>query len=214
MKSAISTYSYPDVADCELIDWPVKDTWFVGHGGGTEHLNYHFVADQQRYAIDILKIGENGSYYENQGGEITDFYTFNEPVYAPVNGKVVKVVDSLPNADITFAPNNRENPAGNYIVIQYDTNRWLFLAHLNKGKVRVEKGDRVISGDLIGFAGNSGNTSWPHLHLHIQNQPKLNASGAKGIPFRFKMAEVKRWGDFERQSDFYPLRNDLIKPLR
>jgi murein DD-endopeptidase MepM/ murein hydrolase activator NlpD len=85
---------------------------------------------------------------------------------------------------------------------------------LNKETVRVKEGDKVISGDLIGFAGNSGNTSWPHLHLHIQNQPELNSSGAKGIPFRFKMAEVKRWFDFERQSDFYPLRNDLIKPLR
>jgi murein DD-endopeptidase MepM/ murein hydrolase activator NlpD len=39
--------------------------------------------------------------------------------------------------------------------------------HLRKGGVLVRLGKHVRSGDLIGFSGNTGYTSEPHLHFEV-----------------------------------------------
>jgi len=40
------------------------------------------------------------------------------------------------------------------------------LAHLQKDSLKVKKGEIVSEGDRVGSAGNSGNTTQPHLHIH------------------------------------------------
>jgi murein DD-endopeptidase MepM/ murein hydrolase activator NlpD len=47
----------------------------------------------------------------------------------------------------------------------------------------VKVGQHVKRGDVIGRAGNSGNTSEPHLHIHLMNGP--NMSEADGLPMPF-----------------------------
>lgn len=38
----------------------------------------------------------------------------------------------------------------------------------------------VKQGDLLGLCGNSGNSTEPHIHFHIQNVENMNiATGAK-----------------------------------
>ena len=41
-------------------------------------------------------------------------------------------------------------------------------AHLKPGSVRVNRGQRVRPGQVIGKLGNSGNTTGPHLHWSVQ----------------------------------------------
>lgn len=40
------------------------------------------------------------------------------------------------------------------------------LAHLLRGSIVVQAGDRLDIGDRIGRVGNSGDTTEPHLHIH------------------------------------------------
>ncbi len=42
------------------------------------------------------------------------------------------------------------------------------------------EGARVEAGDLLGLAGNSGNTSEPHLHIHA-----VDAATGLGVPMAF-----------------------------
>jgi murein DD-endopeptidase MepM/ murein hydrolase activator NlpD len=56
-------------------------------------------------------------------------------------------------------------------------------------------GDTVQTGQMIGLVGNSGNTSEPHIHIHLQSTPelfKIDDSGqivalsdALGLPIYF-----------------------------
>ncbi len=39
--------------------------------------------------------------------------------------------------------------------------------HLDAYELSVRVGDRVRRGDVIGYMGSSGNTSWPHLHFEV-----------------------------------------------
>lgn len=81
-------------------------------------------------------------------------------VYATGNGKVVKV-----EADY--------RGYGNHIIIEHGFGYQTLYAHLSKFDVR--QGDKVKRGDLIGYVGNTGTSTGPHLHYEvIRNGAKVN----------------------------------------
>lgn len=77
---------------------------------------------------------------------------------SPCGGTVSAAVDGL--ADMMPPAVDRDNPAGNHVVLVCDGVHIEF-AHLPKGSLKVAPGDAVRAGDLIGRVGNSGNTTDP-----------------------------------------------------
>ncbi len=209
-----AVYNYPDKDKCLVVDLPVKGRWQAGHAGGTTTVNYHCAYPSQKYAMDIVKVDDRDKFFSGDGDKIEDFYTLGEPIYAPVSGTVVYVRDSLPNEAVTFEPNNRDNPAGNHVVIQMEEGVFVFLAHMIPGSVAVKVDDRVKAGDLLGRAGNSGNTSWPHLHMHIQNTKELNAPGSQGLPYRFSKINRKRILFWHEAENAFLVRNDDFSEIQ
>lgn len=61
---------------------------------------------------------------------------------------------------------------GNCILIDHKNGLYTFYAHLNTILVKV--GQSVITGAKIGTVGVTGNTTGPHLHFEIRNNPKWN----------------------------------------
>ncbi|MBQ9761745.1 MAG: DNRLRE domain-containing protein [Oscillospiraceae bacterium] len=77
------------------------------------------------------------------------------PVVAAFDGTVHKVFD--------------DSRAGHAIVIQKSGSEFQArYYHLNEKKDQVEVGDVVQAGDTLGFSGNTGDTSGPHLHFQLQ----------------------------------------------
>lgn len=211
VSSVGQVFEYPEIEDSYLIELPTRGAWMAGHAGGSVLVNYHNAIPSQKYAIDVVKVNEDGWFFQNNGEELTDIYSFGEPVYAPVAGVVTTVVDSLPNHEITFAPSDSLNPAGNHVVIHFDKDRYLFMAHLMAETIEVQKGDSVKFGDIIGKIGNSGNSSWPHLHMHIQDKPAIGMVETEAYPFRFKEMERKRWFFWQKTKNDFLLRNDFFR---
>lgn len=54
---------------------------------------------------------------------------------------------------------------GNKTVVRMDDGTVLWYSH--QSAFRVEVGDRLTPGDLIGYVGSTGNTTGPHLHLEV-----------------------------------------------
>lgn len=54
---------------------------------------------------------------------------------------------------------------GKYIVVSHENGFVSKYAHL--GRIYVKKGDKVISDNMLGEVGLTGNTSGPHTHLEI-----------------------------------------------
>ncbi|MFG2249682.1 M23 family metallopeptidase [Spirillospora sp. NPDC048823] len=73
---------------------------------------------------------------------------------------------------------------GNSVVLDLGDGVYAVFAHVRRGSVRVKKGDRVRTGDVLGEVGNSGNSSEPHLHFHLMDRPRPVA--AAGLPFTFR----------------------------
>ena len=71
------------------------------------------------------------------------------------------------------APNlsGPQDYGGDSVSIKIGPDRYAVYAHLQPGSVRVRRGQRVRTGQIIGRLGNSGNTTAPHLHFGIQERP-------------------------------------------
>jgi len=194
---------YPPEDDCVILELPVRGTWLAGHAGATAITNGHLT---NRYAIDILKLGPDGRFFKGDEDTVTDFYSYNEPIYAPADGKVVQVVDSL-ESDI-MGNMDKDNPGGNYIIFDIGNKKYVYFAHLKQGSVTVEEGQFVKAGSLMGRIGNSGYSTHPHLHMHVQNKATAEREGRVTYPFRFSKMRRERLLFWKEVSNSYLLRND------
>jgi len=156
----------------------------VLHGGSRPMVNAHFHVNPQNYAIDIVGLNRFGMRASSIGGgsNLNDYVIFGRPVYSPCNGKVTVVVDEF--EDLIPPNTDTKNIAGNHILIEFD-GKEILLAHLKKGSIKVKAGDVVDTNTILGQVGNTGNTSEPHLHMHVEygGKPDMILNG-KGIPFK------------------------------
>jgi hypothetical protein len=137
----------------------------VGHGGGNALLNYHAVVPAQRYALDILGLDGATRARGIYPDDLTAYAIWGRPVIAPCAGSVVALENALPDVAPGIPNAKKEDAAGNHVVLRCGDYQ-VVLAHLQRGSVAVEVGASVDVGVQLGLAGNSGNTSEPHLHIH------------------------------------------------
>jgi murein DD-endopeptidase MepM/ murein hydrolase activator NlpD len=150
---------------------PFDGLWYTFWGGPDMLHNQHVTAPPQRHAFDFL-IWKDGSTFRGDGTAREDYYAYGQPVLAPADGTVITVVNDLPEV-LPQVETDENNPAGNHVVIQVAEDAYLFMAHMQPGSIQVQEGDTVKAGQFIGLVGNSGNTSEPHLHIHLQSQPEM-----------------------------------------
>jgi hypothetical protein len=159
------------------LDGPVTVFW----GGATPDVNYHVVAPDQRWAYDLL-VSRGDSTHTGDGSLLTDYYAYNLPVLAPAAGAVVEAFDGDPDMP-PGKLGGGTTPSGNHVVIEVAPGEFLWLCHLRPGSLLVRKGDRVTEGQPLGRVGNSGNTSEPHVHAHLQDS--TDDVIGEGIPLEF-----------------------------
>lgn len=170
---------------------PVRGAWYVGWGGDTELVNYHATVPSQRHAVDIM-VWQDGATYRTDGMDNADYLAWGQTVVSPCNGRVVEVVDGQPDGNPARAMPNpaaqaaaATEPAGNHLVIQIGRDQYVLLAHLRQGSITARLGDAVNAGDPLGVCGSSGNSSEPHVHMHVQNQLSYLSPGTQSIRLVF-----------------------------
>jgi murein DD-endopeptidase MepM/ murein hydrolase activator NlpD len=161
---------------------PFDGPWRVFHGGRTVLENYHAVASDQRFAYDILGADDQGRAYTGDGTANTDYPGFGRPVLAPADGTVLEAVDGV--LDNVPSTPGTGHAAGNRVVIDHGNGEFSMLAHFRQGSIRVQAGATVHAGDVLGECGNSGNSTSPHVHYHLQNSPTWFAG--EGLPAQFR----------------------------
>jgi murein DD-endopeptidase MepM/ murein hydrolase activator NlpD len=138
----------------------------------------------QRFAIDFLR-AQGVSSFEGDPSENESYFLYGADVLAVTPGTIVATgdgmaenvpTDPLPDADVATA-------TGNYVVEEIDAGHFALYAHLQPGSLRVQPGDEVARGDVLGLVGNSGNSSEPHLHFHVMSGP--SPLDSDGLPYVF-----------------------------
>lgn len=56
--------------------------------------------------------------------------------------------------------------------------------HLKRGSLLVRVGDRVEEGQQLAECGNSGNSTQPHLHIQVTDDPEM--PDGSGMPMAFR----------------------------
>ena len=192
---------------------PFTGAWCVIWGGDTELQNYHAPTPQQRHASDIV-IWKDGATFAGDPAVNASYHVWGQPILAPAAGEVVAAVNDQPDQTpgLSLSQTNPEafadlEIAGNHVVLQTAEGEFVFLAHLQEGSVRVQVGDVVQTGDVLGLVGNSGNTSEPHLHIHAQTSADLTDPMAIGLPLRF----ATYLANGETVTDGVPLQGEIIE---
>ncbi|RYY30433.1 MAG: DUF3887 domain-containing protein [Chitinophagaceae bacterium] len=203
-KPYVETSPVQSVRNSTQISLPFKDEWFVVWGGDTKEQNYHVNYLPQKNAFDILIKDAKGSTFKTNGRTNEDYYAFGKELFAPCDGEVVTVIDSI--KDNTPGQMNRTDITGNTVVIKTKANEFVFLCHFKNGSIRVKQGQQVTKGQLLGLCGNSGNSSEPHLHFHIQNSE--NVLAGSGIKCFFNKLTVN--GTVKQ--NYSPVRGENIRP--
>jgi hypothetical protein len=139
----------------------------------------------ERFAIDFFQLSPAGTVSVKPRDRLSSYPYFGDEVLSATAGRVVDVLDRLPDGPISFdlPPITAADAGGNHVVVAMGDGRYAYYAHLQPGSVRVKVGDRVSVGQTLGLLGNSGNSNVPHLHFQVMSGPTPLASN--GIPFRF-----------------------------
>lgn len=172
--------TFLDYAPKARFTLPFQGEWLVFWGGRTLGENQHAAVRAQRFAYDIVKV-KDGKTHKADAKALADYYCYGQPILAPADGIVVTATDSLP--DQAVGERDPLHAAGNHVVIDHGNSEYSLLAHLQPHSLRVKQGQRVKRGDVLGLTGNSGNTSEPHLHVHLMNKPSMD--DADGLPMPF-----------------------------
>jgi hypothetical protein len=139
---------------------------YTSHRAGVLAINGGFHAGE-RFAIDFFQIAPSGHLTVGPRDQLPSYPYFGDEVHSATAGRVVGVVDGLPDAPVSFElpPIIAADAGGNHVVVAIGHDRFAFYAHLQPGSVRVAVGDRVSVGETLGLLGNSGNSNGPHLHF-------------------------------------------------
>lgn len=195
---------------------PVSGTW-VGLNSpatkvpshGTRHLG-------QAFAIDILHPTPEGEKTAPGWGLVPPraegVGCFGESIHAVAAGTVVRASDGQRDHRLRrswpavfymlvleAAVRDATSPwrvIGNHVVVELADGRYALFAHLRQGSARVRVGDEVVAGQVLGEVGNSGNTSEPHLHFQLMDDP--HPARSAGLPFRWRDVEMVD-GDLDRK---------------
>lgn len=157
-----------------------KDEYVTGysmHGGGDQVFAYDMGV--QAYENKAWRdLHPNKDWSENK-----NFRIWGKPVRAMDDGVVLHFENQIPNnwkpdgSDAGMKKQKDElwgafdlGGGGNHFYIKHGSLVALY-AHLQKGSLNskfTKNGAVVKKGDVLGKAGNSGNSSGPHLHVHVK----------------------------------------------
>lgn len=140
----------------------------------------------QRFAIDFVQLDSAGRAFVGDPTSNEAWVGYGAPVLAAAAGEVEAVRDGLPdNRPLAppLLPINLDSIGGNHVVVRLPQGQRVFYGHLKPGSIRVQPGQWVAVGAVLGEVGNSGQSDAPHLHIHVADG--ASALGAEGMPFVF-----------------------------
>ena len=155
------------------------------------HRRVFYLADGRqvlpgRFAIDWVRVDELGRIARGDENEVAHHYGYGAPVLAVADGRIVAIRDtaSEPATLDARAKHSVDDASGNYVVLQLPDRRFAIYEHLQPGSLKVRAGDRVRAGQTLAALGFTGDSTGPHLHLHVSDVP--TPGKGEGVAYHFQ----------------------------
>ncbi|MCE1188664.1 MAG: urea transporter [Ignavibacteria bacterium] len=183
---------------------PFFGEWFVSQGFDGQYTH----KGDWKHAFDFIIKDDDKCEYQRKGSDVEDYYCYKIPVAAVLDGKVVRVVDGIPDNSVGNV--NIEKNWGNTIILEHEQGLYSSYSHLADGTIKVHEGDSIEKGDIIAACGSSGRSPVPHLHFQFQVTDRL---GEKTHKFPFANYLVKHDDKFTLASFSYPQEGETVKNI-
>lgn len=169
---------------------------------------HHRAASSQEFAMDVVGAVQEGvndftEISTPNPKKLTDYGIWGQDILAMGDGVVVEIGDKFPE-DKMSDPAKFTDPnytqallkeligkigvtntiAGNFITVDHGKGEYSVYCHMKEGSIRVQRGDRVKKGMVLGQVGNTGNSGAPHLHFQLMDSADFLT--ANGLPVMFE----------------------------
>lgn len=195
----------------------LPDGWYWTDGQSHVTGSNHRSSSSQRFAYDFVvrrwdgkqwtsrKAGASGSRNENS-------LIWGLPVHAMADGWILRCGRTKADND----PGKSTPGAGNFLRIVHASGEVALYAHMRKNSIPAElcpkpgvnatetTAVRVEAGQMLGRVGNTGKSSGPHLHIHIDT---TGEDGGQGRPLHFRNIRTRFAGVDWDESPPCDLRN-------
>jgi hypothetical protein len=138
-----------------------------------------------RYSYDLVIVDDAGRRFSGDESKSASHFTYGRPVLAPGDGVVVAAVDGIAEGEQASKDAIHKDPMivfGNHVVIDHGNGEFSHIGHMKTNSLRVKVGDKVRAGQVIGAAGTSGSSLFPHVHYELATGKDL---GSEGLPSQF-----------------------------
>jgi hypothetical protein len=143
------------------------------------------IGKPETFAIDWVRL-RGGKLFEGDGSQREQWFGFGAEVLAVADGTVVAVQDGRPE-EVPLQPVEGVHVPGDYggnsVTLEIAPGVYAFYAHLQPDSITVAVGDQVTTGQVLGLLGNTGNSTAPHLHFGLNDNPDPLA--AESLPMAF-----------------------------
>ncbi|PWF43395.1 peptidoglycan DD-metalloendopeptidase family protein [Massilia glaciei] len=179
------SYDFPAKAH----DFRVGEYW---SGRGESHAaagdgSQLFAYDMGVIAFDPASKGWNDKLAGKDGSQNNHYRIWGKPIYAMADGTVIGFKNDMPNNTKMGTQAPTPSPVeGNHFWLQHGDEAVVY-AHLQPNSLNskfTKLGAAIKRGDFLGLAGNSGNSTAPHLHIHAIEATKPWAGPLRPLPFR------------------------------
>ncbi len=150
--------------------------WAPGGARGSQ-IYAHDIEVRRFDGDDLTNLEEDGKDTRND-----DYLVFGIPVRAMADGVVKEVHTGMEENTPPGFPEPTPKPvSGNHVVVTHGTDEIVY-AHFQDGSIPAEvvQGANVTAGQVLGICGNTGNSSWPHLHIQCAE----SGLGLQPLPLR------------------------------
>ena len=132
----------------------------------------------------------NGATHKGKSAHAIDFSMPRKTrIVAARGGVVARAVEKhveLSKAEKKALKQNGKTPQANIVTIRHADGSRAIYAHLLENGIEVKIGQKVEAGDFLGYSGNTGKSSGPHLHFCVY---RTKGKGSVRVKFRTSKSE-------------------------
>lgn len=224
--------------DPVIVDIPLKGQWISPNTPGTKVPSHGTDLLGATYAYDFVGIDPQSQgrriyrpgllSYLIRGVRLDDFFGWGQPIYSATAGVVIRAEDGWPErnpvhplrdsflrvknarAFSSGQATDYQILSGNYIIVETE-DVYVVYAHAQTGSIVVSPGDKVAPGQRLANVGHSGNSTAPHLHFQLMDNP--DPWQARGLPCAFSHYEIFQNGAWHEVRNGMPKATDRIRKL-
>jgi murein DD-endopeptidase MepM/ murein hydrolase activator NlpD len=175
------------ISSIEGVDYRSSYGWVRGSAFANHQNEYIYKLPFQKGLNVYVSQGYHGEMsHKGLSAYAVDFpVPVGTPIYAARDGIVVGSEGSsnVGGASVEY------RQYANYVIIEHSDGTMGNYYHLKQGGAVAVIGQKVSKGDLIGYSGNTGYSSGPHLHFSVSKVDPISMRRPMNLPIKMETAQ-------------------------